>query len=119
MVRSGAPFPIFDVMKGEAPGMPYPVPWAATEHTSFLKTATETAELLEAAGFAVEIRESQRDFAIGFFRRAFARTAAAGGPPPLGLHLLTGPDTSQKFSNYAAALDARQIDPVIMVARRR
>jgi hypothetical protein len=43
---------------------------------------------------------------------------AADGPPPLGLHLLTGVNTPEKFQNYAMALDDRQIEPIIMIATR-
>lgn len=119
VVKPGAPFCIFDVMKGPGDGMRYPVPWAETETTSFLRTPAETRSALDEAGFEITEEESQRDFAIDFFREVFANAAKADGPPPLGLHLLTGPNTAEKFSNYAAALEDRQIDPVIMVCRRR
>jgi hypothetical protein len=52
------------------------------------------------------------------FRDVLAKAANSDGPPPLGLHLLTGANAPQKFANYAKALDAHQIDPVIMIARR-
>lgn len=119
VLRPGAPFCLFDVMKGPTPDMLYPVPWAETAATSFLKTPAETRDLLATAGFEMVAEESQRDFAIGFFREVFAKAAKAKGPPPLGLHLLTGQNAPEKFSNYLAALEAGQIDPVIMVARRR
>jgi|GEM_PF-5400660 len=85
---------------------------------AFLKTRAETGPLLRGAGFEIEAQESLRDFAIGFFRDAFAKIAAAGGPPPLGLHLLAGANTPQKFSNYLKACEADQIEPVLVVARR-
>lgn len=119
VLRTDAPLCVFDVMKGPAPGMVYPVPWAENETTSFLKTRAETCDLLRAAGFEIEAHESLRDFAIGFFREAFAKAAEAGGPPPLGLHLLTGANAPQKFSNYLQACEAGQIEPVLVVARRR
>ena len=118
VLRPGAPLCLYDVMKGPAPGMAYPVPWAETAATSVLKTRDETAALLAGAGFTVSAEESLRDVAIGFFRDAFARAAQAGGPPPLGLHLLTGANGPEKFANYARALEAHQIEPVIMVALR-
>lgn len=117
--RPGAPLCLFDVMKGPAPGMPYPVPWAEAEATSFLLSSEETCALLAESGFTVTMVESQRDLAIGFFRDALARSARADGPPPLGLHLLTGANTAEKFGNYAAALEANQIDPIIVVATRK
>ena len=119
VLKPDAPFCLFDVMKGPADGMHYPVPWAEVEANSFLKTPGETRDLLSAAGFEVVEEKSLRDFAMGFFREVFAKAAKADGPPPLGLHLLTGGNTPQKFGNYAKGLEEERIDPVIMIARRR
>lgn len=119
VLRPGAPLCVFDVMKGPAAGMVFPVPWAETGATSFLRTPDETGALLRDAGFAVATVESQRAFAIEYFREAFDRMAKAGGPPPLGLHLLTGDNAPEKFANYAQALEAHQIDPVVVVATRQ
>ncbi len=118
VVRPGGPLCLFDVMKGPTGGMVYPVPWAETAVTSFLRSPDETGALLDAAGFVVEAVASQRDMAQAFFRAVFAKAAEADGPPPLGLHLLTGPNGPEKFANYVQALDAHQIDPTIIVARR-
>jgi hypothetical protein len=118
VLHTGAPLCVFDVMKGPTPGMLYPVPWAETRKTSFLKSREETGELLRAAGFHIESEENMREFAIEFFRDVISKTAKADGPPPLGLHLLTGVNTPEKFSNYAKALDNHQIEPVIVVAKR-
>lgn len=116
--RQGAPCCMFDVMKGPTSGMRYPVPWAETETNSFLKTPDETCELVRQAGFDIVARTSLREFAIDFFRGIFAKTAEMDGPPPLGLHLLTGANAPEKFGNYAKALDEHRIDPVIVVAIR-
>lgn len=118
-LKTDGRFCIFDVMKGPAAGMRYPVPWAEAAETSFLKTPDEMRAYLEAAGFVVETSESLKDFAAEFFRKVFAAAAKAGGPPPLGLHLLTGATAPAKFQNYAASLDDDQIDPMIMVARKK
>jgi ubiquinone/menaquinone biosynthesis C-methylase UbiE len=118
VMRSGAPLCVFDVMKGPSSGMIYPVPWAETEETSFLISPAGTRDLLRAQGFDIEQEESVREFAIQYFREAFAKAAKADGPPPLGLHLLTGANAPEKFANYAKALDEHQIDPVIIVARK-
>lgn len=119
VLRSGAPLCLFDVLKGPTPGMRYPVPWAETEATSFLCSEGETLGALERAGFAVTTTESLRDFAIDYFHEVFRKLAAAGGPPPLGLHLLTGANAPEKFQNYLAALEDDQIEPVILIATRR
>ncbi|MEM8948576.1 MAG: class I SAM-dependent methyltransferase [Pseudomonadota bacterium] len=119
VLKLGAPFCLFDVMKGPTQGMRYPVPWAETEANSFLKTPEETRSLVADAGFDVTDSKSLRDFAMDFFEKAFAKAAEQDGPPPLGLHILTGANTPEKFGNYAKGLEEGRIDPVIMVARRR
>ncbi|MEO0973307.1 MAG: class I SAM-dependent methyltransferase [Pseudomonadota bacterium] len=116
LIRVEGPLVLFDVMKGPTAGMRYPVPWAQTEATSFLRTPTQTQELLEAAGFAVETTHSLRDLAMDYFDNLASQDAP---PAQVGLHLLTGDDTEQKFSNYVESLHEHQIDPVIVVARRR
>lgn len=117
VLKSGAPFCVFDVMAGAAGDLPYPVPWAETGETSFLKTPAETRAHLEAAGFRVTAEKSLAAFAAAFFAEVFRKTADHG-PPPLGLHLLTGANTAEKFRNYATGLDRGAIDPTIMVAVR-
>jgi ubiquinone/menaquinone biosynthesis C-methylase UbiE len=118
VLKPGAAFCVFDVMADTGADLAYPVPWAETQATSFLKTPNETRALLEGAGFTVTSAKSLREFAMEFFRGVFEK-AAASGPPPLGLHLLTGANTPEKFGNYAQGLAARAIEPVIMVAERR
>ena len=119
VMRPAAPLCVFDVMKGPSPGMIYPVPWAETDETSFLRSPTETSELLLEAGFHIEKENSLREFAIQYFREVLAKSASANALPPLGLHLLTGTNAPEKFSNYAKALEKHQIDPVIFIARRK
>ncbi len=118
ILRPGAPFCLFDVMKGPTSGMRYPVPWAEDETISFLHSRDATAALLEGAGFRLTVEENLRSFAIDYFREAFRAMDEAGGPPPLGLHLLTGANAGEKFRNYFAAVEAHQIEPVIMVVQR-
>jgi ubiquinone/menaquinone biosynthesis C-methylase UbiE len=119
VLREGARLCVFDVMKGPTPGMLYPVPWAETAATSFLRSAAETRALLEGAGFAVTAEDNLREFAIAYFRESFANAARSDRPSGLGLHLLTGANAREKFSNYLRAVEAHQIEPVILAARRR
>jgi ubiquinone/menaquinone biosynthesis C-methylase UbiE len=118
VMKPDASLCVFDVMQGSAPGMLYPVPWAETVATSFLKSADETKALLSDAGFTVTAEENLKSFALQFFEEAFAKIAAAGGPPPVGVHLLTGQNSPDKFSNYFKGLQADHIEPVIMIAKR-
>lgn len=118
VVKPGGAVCVYDVMTGPAAGMSYPVPWAETEHTSFLKSPDETCSLMQEAGFNVEKTRSMREFALQYFAEAFRKAQDAGGPPPLGLHLLTGAATKQKFANIVDAYQAHRLDPVAIVATR-
>lgn len=119
VLRPGAPICVFDVMKGPAPGMHFPVPWAETETISFLRSRDETVAHLQESGFQISAENNLRAFAMNFFRDVFAKIAQAGGPPPVGLHLLTGANSPEKFANYLKALEAHQIEPVMIVAVKR
>lgn len=117
VLKPGAVFCIYDVMKGAREGLRYPVPWADTPATSHLETPSAMRALLAAAGFAVEDVEDRTAFGIAFFRERLAAGTAAP-PPPLGLHLLMGTNTPEKFQNMLAGLEGECICPVVMIARR-
>ena len=61
---------------------------------------------------------NRRDFALNFFEELRARSAAAGGPPPLGLHLLIGKTTPEKVKNMIANVSHGLIAPVELIARK-
>ena len=116
VLKPGAQFCSYDVMRGSQAGLRFPVPWAETPDTSYLTSAEEMRSLLKGAGFDIVEEEDRTAFGIAFFRE---RLATAGGPtPPLGLHLLMGPDTRAKFGNMLAGLEGGCIAPVVMLARR-
>jgi ubiquinone/menaquinone biosynthesis C-methylase UbiE len=119
ILKPGAPLCIFDVMKGPEAGLVCPVPWAEVEASSFLFSSAQTKALLEEAGFAIETEENLRSFAQTFLEEIAAKVAAAGEPPPVGPHLLTGANSPEKFSNYLKALQNDQVEPVILAAKRR
>jgi SAM-dependent methyltransferase len=119
VVRPGGDFAIYDVMKGSSEGMVFPVPWAETAETSFLVTAAEMRTLLGEAGFEVMHEEDRREFALEHHRTRLASISAAGGPPPLGIHLLQGETAGTKSRNMIAMLEADQVTLGVIIARRR
>ena len=88
VLRPGSPFGIYDVMRTGPGELVYPVPWATSPDLSAVADPERYKEALRAAGFAVTAERNRRDFALAFFAELRAKTAAASGPPPLGLHLL-------------------------------
>ena len=75
-------------------------------------------QALEAAGFQVAAERNRRDFALDFFAELNAKIAAAGGPPPLGLHILMGETRAEKIKNLVENISAERIAPVELIARK-
>ncbi len=119
VLKPGATFCIYDVMKLGEGEIAFPVPWAETPATSHLTTVEEMRGLLDAAGFDLGEVEDRSDFARAFFQDALAAAAAADGPPPLGTHLILGASAPEKFRNVLNNIEAGRIAPVQMIATRR
>ncbi|MCP4408436.1 MAG: class I SAM-dependent methyltransferase [Gammaproteobacteria bacterium] len=117
LLRPGASFCIFDVMKKSNQKLAYPVPWATSDDTSFLTTPEEMCALLENTGFDVREITDRTDFALDFFRESLA--AAAKGPQPLGIHLVMGESAPIKFKNTMNNIENGCIAPVQMIAKRK
>ena len=115
VLKPGATLCIYDVMKGSDEGVRFPVPWAESAENSHLTSAAEMQELLHTAGFRVTETEARSQFAIDFFR---ARLASTAPPPALGLHLLTGENTKEKFVNYLHNVEHGSVAPTAMIASR-
>lgn len=119
VLKNGAQFGIYDIMRTSSDEVVYPVPWATTSETSWLASPTDYNRDLESVNFEVITRNNQRDFALEFFRTIKETNRAKGGPPPLGLHTLMQQTTSQRVGNMVANIAANLIAPVEVVAVKR
>jgi ubiquinone/menaquinone biosynthesis C-methylase UbiE len=117
VLKRGGVFAVYDVMRASEGDLNFPVHWAAGPETSFVASPAEYRRALAAAGFEVCKERDRRAFAVEFFRQVVARAAEAGGPPPLGTHLLIGADAPQKLANVVRNLDQGLIAPVEMICR--
>jgi ubiquinone/menaquinone biosynthesis C-methylase UbiE len=115
VLKPGGIFAIYDVM-GKTEGLAFPVPWASSAETSFVADAATYRRLLSEAGFAVEKERSRPEVALDFFGKIQSRIAA-GGPPPLGLHILMGATTRQKVANIIDGVARGLIAPTEMIGR--
>jgi ubiquinone/menaquinone biosynthesis C-methylase UbiE len=118
VLRPGALFGIYDVMKTGPGGLTFPVPWATTASSSAVAEPGQYRSALQAGGFAVIAEHNRRDFALTFFEQLRARTLAAGGPPPLGLQILMGGNAPDKIQNMSRNISEGLIAPVEMIARK-
>lgn len=116
-LRPGGRFAVYDAMRVGAGEIGFPQPWAGGPEVSFVATPAEYRAALAAAGLQPETEVDRRALALEMFGAMKARLAA-GGPPPLGLHLVMGRDGPAKVANLVAALEAGVIAPVQIVARK-
>ena len=100
VLKPGGRLAIQDVAQGPAGAPHYPVMWADTPATSFLRTPEETRALLEAAGFKVITWQDNTDAAIAEAKAERARAASSPGERPiLGIHVVVGPSFWDKARN--------------------
>lgn len=118
LLRPGGCFGIYDIMLTGPGDLILPVPWSSLPETSFVCSAGAYKEALEAAGFMVTAERNRRDFALEFFEKQKAKAAAAGGPPPLSLHVVMGKNTGEKLGNLVANIAANRVAPIEIIARK-
>ena len=109
-------FGIYDVMRLAAGELSYPVPWASWPECSFVADAARYRSLLVAQGFEVLHERCRRDFALEVFHLMRTR-GAAGGPGPLGLHIVMGPDAGRKVANMLGDITSGLIAPTELICR--
>src|SRR5215472_5117684 len=118
VLRPSSLFGIYDVMRIGDGEIAYPVHWAATAASSAVATPAQYREALEKSGFTIVAERNRRDFALAQYDQLRARTAAAGGPPPLGLHILMGSNTPDYVRYMIENVSTGRIAPVELIARK-
>ena len=119
VLRPGACFGVYDVMRDKHGELTYPVPWATEKSTSNLAAPDQYKHALENAGFVVSKENNRREFAVDFFKRLAEKVAADGGLPALGLHTLMQQSTAVKIKNMIENITAEYIAPVEIIAHKR
>ncbi len=117
-LRPGGVFAVYDIMRNGGGDVTYPMPWAADAETSALAPPDDYKQAFEAAGFEIVAERNRHDFAVAFFERLRARMAAAGSPPPLGLHIVMGGNAAQKLGNMIDGVADGRIAPVELIGRK-
>jgi SAM-dependent methyltransferase len=102
----GGRFAMFEQMRTGVGGLPYPLPWADDERSSFVETPDDYVRHLEAAGFTVEDVED--------------RTSWTQGAPPTGTlspMAVFGRAFGERIGNNVDATKAGLLGAVLVVAR--
>lgn len=107
VLEDGARFAVYEQMRTGEGDLPYPLPWADDERSSFVESSDDYVAHLEAAGFTIEDVED--------------RTASTLGPPPSGPvtnAVVFGQPFVERIGNNAAATKAGLLGAVLVLARR-
>jgi ubiquinone/menaquinone biosynthesis C-methylase UbiE len=116
VLKHGALFCVYDVMRAGEGDLPYPMPWAQSTETSFVETLETYRRLLSAAGFKIEREENRRAFVLDLAREMRMKIEKEG-LPALNQHVLIGPAARERLGNVMATLERGTITPVEMIAR--
>jgi ubiquinone/menaquinone biosynthesis C-methylase UbiE len=119
VLEPGGRFGLYDIMRISAGEISYPVPWASESSHSFVAEVAVHRDALEAAGFVVTEERNRAEFAVELFTAMKARTAGAGGPPPLGLHVIMGAEAPTKIANMVEAVTSGILAPVELICEKR
>ncbi len=92
LLKPGGRLVILDPIRCADEPLHYPVPWASDAATDNILHEAELEALAVGAGFRHHTRSDLSALAIDWFGATFSRISEMGGPPPLGLHLVMGPN---------------------------
>ena len=118
VLMPGSYLGIYDVMRVGHGELTFPVPWATTADASAVASIDEYKNELKAAEFQIIAERNRREFAMDFFAQLQASTAAAEGPPPLGLHILMGETAPLKLRNMIENIAEGRLAPIELIVRK-
>jgi SAM-dependent methyltransferase len=105
VLKPGARFAIYEQMRTGEGDLPYPLPWAEDERSSFVESAVDYETHLEAAGFRIDGVEDRTDSTLG--------------PPPAGPVspvAVFGRAFAERIGNNVAATRAGLLGAILVVA---
>ena len=112
LLRPGAVFGIYDIMRLAAGEPTYPLPWASQPETSHVVTPAEYREALQGAGFRIRQERDRR----AFVQETLARQAQREANTPPVEPSYRGPDFSRKVANLRAMMASGVFAPIEIVA---
>ena len=118
MLRPGASFAIYDVMRLDDKDLKYPVPWSTTSDTSSLSSPDEYKTHLKNAGFKIDIENNCFERAVAFFKETKAKAETRSEPPILGPHIIVGEDAPLKMKNLFENIVGGLVAPFEIVVQK-
>lgn len=110
-LRERGRFVVFEQMRVGEGELPYPLPWAEDDRSSFVATPDAYVEALTATGFRV-LRTDDRSSQTVWPSAA----APAAGPPPVTPMAVFGPRFGERIGNNIAAARSGLLAPVLILA---
>ena len=119
LLKPGGTFIVFDPVRRADTDYHYPLPWARTPEEDYNLTRAELEQHLVDVGFEITRSESKRQVCLEWFEAQEKAVAKRGGPPPLGLHLIVGPNFKEISQNAYRSLKEERMDIVELHAVKR
>jgi len=113
----GGALAIYDILAGPVAPIHFPVPWARTSETSFLSVPDDLRRFITASGFTIVSWEDTTEAARTWFV-ALAKKVQESGLPPLGFHIMLGPDFQVMAQNQRRNLEEGRTALAQIVARK-
>ena len=117
VLKPGGVLAIFDVLAASEGPLHFPVPWARTPETSFLLSEDEMRRCLTEAGFDVTVWKDATRSALDIFAK-LEQKVRKDGLPPLGTHILLGPDFESMLLNQLRNFQENRIAAVQIICRK-
>ena len=107
-----------EVLAGQEAPLVLPVPWAREPGLSFLLPPEAVRDVLAEAGFREMIWHDVSAQYLNDHRKLAAITTGPEGPPPLGIHLILGPEAGEMRRNVVRNLEEKRIVLVQSVLKK-
>jgi ubiquinone/menaquinone biosynthesis C-methylase UbiE len=117
VLRPGGRLALHEILAGPISPIHFPVPWARDPTLSHLQPPDALYSLIATTGFTELAWVDETASATRWFRQRLPATPPEG-PPPLGLHLLLGPDFDEMLRNQARNLEEHRISILKAVFER-
>ncbi len=98
-----------EVLRGPVTPLHFPVPWAREASLNFLREPGEVRALLAKVGFREMVWHDVTAQYLPEYRKAAARNADPDTLPPMGLHLILGPDLGNMLQNAVRNFEEKRI----------
>ena len=116
VLKRGARFGVYDVMRTGDGHLSYPLPWATNQETNAIAEPAQYRDALSSAGFEIVSERNRKDFALAYFQQQ--QSKMSDGPAPLGLHTLMGERRREQVRNMIENISVGRIAPLELIVRR-